>query len=397
MCINIISLIFVCFSLVIGITVDCFLIETFLQITTSNINRLETSRSSHMMQINRLESQVRGLELTVSTLGAFISTLAYNNSDLEIPGEILRIIAQLNVSERKTLPNNIMGRSGVTNRSAPLRVLDDSKPQPEKKVPPPLKSIASSPNLPTPKSSFFSSSYSHINQQKLGLLPGEKASTSSLKNNGLKQSLSDSSSLKLLMNDEKSKDFFKSMPAKTDQPLLGRILTDEDRKALGLMKKESDFLTKSNSMPSKDGKKLLKTSQSSYELGKSESESSMSDILPLNSDTVNICFGGTTKLKTIRPLKTRNESCSSILSQSSSSGSLFEGNQLPSNKRIELQIVEPTDSECTGSSSFDENSEFVLFNTKSSHREGSYDKTKGIEAEQMIKSQVPAKQPSLLT
>lgn len=390
MCSNVVTLI--------SITVDCLLIQTYLQITTSNINRLETSRSSHMMQINRLESQVRGLELTVSTLGAFISTLAYNNSDLEIPGEILRIIAQLNVSERKTLPNNIMGRSGVTNRSAPLRVIDDSKsnPQPEKKIPPPFKSIASSPNLPTPKSSFFSSSYSHINQQKLGLLPGEKASTSSL-NNGLKQSLSDSSSLKLLMNDEKNKDFFKSMPAKTDQPLLGRILTDEDRKALGLMKKESDFLTKSNSMPSKDGKKLLKTSQSSFELGKSESESSMADILPLNSDTVNICFGGTTKLKTIRPLKTRNESCSSILSQSSSSGSLFEGSQLPSNKRIELQIVEPTDSECTGSSSFEENSEFVLFNTKRSHREGSFDKTKGIEAEQMIKSQVPAKQPSLLT
>lgn len=337
---------------------------------------------------------MRGLELTVSTLGAFISTLAYNNSDLEIPGEILRIIAQLNVSERKTLPNNIMGRSGVTNRSAPLRVIDDSKL--EQKIPPPLKSISSSPNLPTPKSSFFSSSFSHINQQKLGLLPGEKASTSSL-NNGLKQSLSDSSSLKLLMNNEKSKDFFKSMPAKADQPLLGRILTDEDRKALGLMKKESDFLTKSNSMPSKDGKKLLKTSQSSYELGKSESESCMSDILPLNSDTVNISFGGTTKLKTIRPLKTRNESCSSILSQSSSSGSLFEGNHLPSNKRIELQIVEPIDSECTGSSSLEENSEFLLFNSTASHREGSFDKTKGIEAEQMIKSQVPAKQPSLLT
>lgn len=352
-----------------------------------------------MMQINRLESQVRGLELTVSTLGAFISTLAYNNSDLEIPGEILRIIAQLNVSERKTLPNNIMGRSGVTNRSAPLRVIDDSKPtiQPEKKAPPPLKSTASSPNLPLPKSSFFANSYSQINQQKVGLLQGERASTSSL-NNGLKQSLSDSSSLKLLMNDEKNKEFFKSMPAKSDQPLLGRILTDDDRRALGLMKKESDLLTKSNSMPSKDAKKLLKTSQSSFELGKSESESSMSDMLPLNSDTVNICFGGTTKLKTIRPLKTRNESCSSIPSQCSSSGSLFEGhNQLPTNKRIELQIIEPTDSECMGSSCFDENSETILFNTKHSHREGSFDKMKGIEAEQMIKSQVPAKQPSLLT
>lgn len=342
-----------------------------------------------MMQINRLESQVRSLEVTVSTLGNFISTLGYNNSDLEIPTEILRIITQLNVSERKSLPNNVL-RQGMVNRGVPLRVLDDNQQSPpkDKRSPPPLKATASSPSLPTPKSSFFANSFSQIQQQKLSLQTQDKV-TNPL--NGMKQSLSDSSSLKLLMNDKGNKDILCNKETKPDHLRLGRILTEEDKLALGLIKKEPDSFMKSNSMPSKEGKKLLKSSQSSYELGKSESESMVSDILPLNSDTVSISFGGTTKLKTIRPLKTRNESCSSLPSQSSSSCPLFDSSHLP-NKRIELQIVEPIVSENTESTS-----EGISFDCKRSEREGSFDKTKGIEAEQMIKSQVPAKQPSLLT
>lgn len=351
-----------------------------LQIATSNIHRLETNRSSHMMQINRLESQVRSLEVTVSTLGSFISTLAYNNSDLEIPGEILRIIAQLNVSERKNLPNNVV-RAGMVNRS-----------EEEKKLPPPLKSTVSSPNL-QPKSSFFANSFNQIQQQKLGVTITEKASESS--HYVQKQSLSDSTALKSLVSSEEVKDFNRIEKDKSVQ-MLGRKLTEEDKKALGLLKEESDSFIKSNSMPSTDGKrKLLKSSQSSYELGKSGSACTMSD-LPLNSDTVNISFGGTTKLRTIRPLKTKNESCSSIPSQSSSSSSLFESCS-SSRAKIELQIIEPSDEISSPSSVFDNNNDDFLFFDKSPPRDFAFNKVKGMEAEKMIKSQVPVKSTSLLT
>ncbi|XP_054261715.1 TBC1 domain family member 1 isoform X2 [Macrosteles quadrilineatus] len=357
-----------------------------LEISTSNINRLETSRSSHMMQINRLESQVRSLEVTVSTLGDFITTLAYNNTDLEIPGEILRIIAQIHVSERKSLPNNVL-RPGILNRNMPLKTIDDNRISPQKdtkKSPRPLKSTLSSPNL-EPKTSFFAHSFNQINQQKLGI----SDKTSPL--NGMKQSRSDSSSVKQLLYSE-SKEIIGEI--ETEKPRLGRVLTDNDRKALGLV--DSDSFVKTNSMPSTDGKrKILKSSQSSYELGKSESVSAVSDLLPLNSDTVNICFGGTTKLRQIRPLKVRNESCSSIPSQSSSTGSLFEGCPLP-NKKIELQIVEPSDISCTSRSVFEEKADNSLFSEKHL-RQNSFEKSRGKEAEEMIKSQVPAKQPSLLT
>lgn len=360
-----------------------------LEIATSNINRLETSRSSHMMQINRLESQVRSLEVTISTLGDFITTLAYNNTDLEIPGEILRIIAQIHVSERKSLPSNVL-RPGIMNRNLPLKTIDDNRisPRKDKKSPPPLKSTVSSPNL-QPKTSFFANSFSQINQQKLG-------TSGSPPLNGMKQSLSDSSSLKQLLISEKRKETRNEIE-NIDKPSLGRVLTDEDRKALGLLTEDSDTFMKSNSMPSSDGKrKLLKSSQSSYELGKSESISAMSDYLPLNSDTVNICFGGTTKLRQIKPLKVRNESCGSLPSHSSSTGSLFEGCSLP-NKKIELQIIEPSDTGCTSHSVFDEKVDTYLFNGNSPSKENRFEKSSGKEAEEMIKSQVPAKQPSLLT
>lgn len=324
---------------------------------------------------------MRSLEVTISTLGSFISTLAYNNSDLEIPGEILRIIAQLNISERKNLPNNVV-RSGMVNRA------DD-----EKKIPPPLKGTVSSPNL-KPKSTFFANSFNQIQQQKMGVLSTETAPESSLSD--MKQSLSDSSSIKLLMNSDEIKNLKGTEKDKTAHLVLGRKLTEEDKKALGLLKEESDSFMKSNSMPSSDGKrKLLKASQSSYELGKSGSASTMSD-LPLNSDTVNISFGGTTKLRTIRPLKTRNESCSSIPSQSSSSNSLFEGCS-SSRAKIELQIIEPSDVVSSPNSVFDNNNDDFLFIGKSPPRDFSFEKVKGKEAEHIIKSQVPVKSPSLLT
>ncbi|BES94923.1 gtpase activating protein [Nesidiocoris tenuis] len=74
-----------------------------LQIATSNINRLEASRSSHITQLNRLEAQVKSLEVTVSTLGQYVSDLGYTHKDVQIPNDVLRILAQINVSQKKKL------------------------------------------------------------------------------------------------------------------------------------------------------------------------------------------------------------------------------------------------------------------------------------------------------
>jgi len=59
------------------------------------------NRSSNISAINRLESEVKSLELTVATLGNFVSELAYNNSDIEIPSDVLGLISQINMCRNR--------------------------------------------------------------------------------------------------------------------------------------------------------------------------------------------------------------------------------------------------------------------------------------------------------
>lgn len=386
-----------------------------LEIATSNIHRLETSRTSHMMSLNRLESQVRSLEVTVQTLGNFISTLAYNNTDLEIPSEISRIIAELNVSERrKSVTSNVLrpgnNNQQPNNRGIPLKVIDTNNQNEDNKKkhrsPPPLKSAISSPNLPTKASSFFANSYNQIKQQKMGIVPNEQTKKNNMDHleisSNMKKSLSDSKDLKLFVTKEQSKELLNVHQRENSDfgVRLGRVLTEEDKKALRLMDVDStDSYGKSISMPPPDSKKKLKSSQSSFELGKSGSVSSMPShpVHPLDSDSVNISFGGTTKLKQIRPLRTRQGSSSSFTtSPTSSMGSLCGSEDkinisLSNNNQVQLKIVETQD----------------VF--KSSNRKNNktsppssdceeFAKHKGKETKLMIESQVPAKQQtSLLT
>lgn len=393
-----------------------------LEIATSNIHRLETSRTSHMMSLNRLESQVRSLEVTVQTLGNFISTLAYNNTDLEIPSEILRIISELNVSERrKSVTSNVL-RPGnnnnnivPNNRGIPLKVIDTNNQnegnKKKQKTPPPLKSTISSPNLPTKSSSFFANSYNQIKQQKIGVLPSEqsKKTMNHLEiNNSMKKSLSDSKDLKLFVSKEESKELLNvHQRENSDFGGLGRILTEEDKKALRLMDVEcNDSYGKSVSMPPPDSKKKLKPSQSSFELGKSGSVSSMPlhPTHPLDSDSVNISFGGTTKLRQIRPLRTRQGSTSSMntASPASSMGSLCGSEDkinisLSNNSHVQLKIIETQDDFNLSKHTTNNNNNNCKTSPPTSDCED-FTKHKGKEAKLMIESQVPAKQQtSLLT
>lgn len=59
------------------------------------------NRSSNLSAINRLESEVKSLELTVATLGNFLSELAYTHSDIEIPSDLLGLISQINMCRNR--------------------------------------------------------------------------------------------------------------------------------------------------------------------------------------------------------------------------------------------------------------------------------------------------------
>lgn len=63
------------------------------------------NRSSNLSAINRFESEVNSLELTVATLGNFISELAYTHSDIEIPPDVLGLISQINMCRNRQTAN----------------------------------------------------------------------------------------------------------------------------------------------------------------------------------------------------------------------------------------------------------------------------------------------------
>ncbi|XP_039283914.1 TBC1 domain family member 1 isoform X3 [Nilaparvata lugens] len=355
-----------------------------LEIAKANTQRLETTRTSHMMTINKLESQVRSLEVTVSTLGSFIQNISYTNPNIEMPSEIVRIITQLNNSERRKSLQQ--GNNGLVQRNLPLKSIDNSNGEIGSRKNP-LKPTMSSPVLSPKGSTFFANSHNHIAQQKLGKYPADQnvrsMSDSQCGSNSTFGSLDPrSEDLSIFHNTGKKQLLNLRLPEGSELgKKYGRVLTDEDKKKLRLTENNDDVLAKSNSMPLGEGKKsVLKSSQSSYELGKSESMSS--GIHPLDAcGDVSISFGGTTKLKTIRPSKSRHSSTGSIPSPSASTTSLFAtSDESVLNNQIELKIVESQDL-------VNENSPTNSTYSAKKNLMQVFNKASGKEAELMIQSQ----------
>lgn len=67
----------------------------------SNVQRLERNRTLQQSSINKLEVMARTLEVSVVTLGTFIDNLVDRKVEIEIPGEVRRIVGQLMVNERR--------------------------------------------------------------------------------------------------------------------------------------------------------------------------------------------------------------------------------------------------------------------------------------------------------
>ena len=254
----------------------------------------------------------------MATMGHFIASLAENHPDIEIPGEIRRVVNQLTVAERRTSnvgqPLLKSMKQENTLKSAPLKVIDtmgedayrrvangrtnsagsEIKLRPgedkSRETPYPLKSALSSPNLTTKVSSFFANTHNQIKQQRLNVINTSAEATSNEKKSAVESSN-------------------------------GTVTTDT-----------------STSVPLADPRSKLKPSHSSFELRGSSSNNKVvettkcdsndsgnvtptsptlvAQIHPLDScSDVHFTYGGTTKLKTIRPLKaqlSRNSSMDSI-------------------------------------------------------------------------------------
>jgi len=167
------------------------------------------NRSSNLSAINRLESEVKSLEITVATLGNFVTELAYTHSNIEIPPDVLGLIAQINMCRNRQ----------TVNKQPNINKLFD-KPQLE--IPYKIKPL-------------------------------------------LEKSLSDKNILKKSIKEENFDDI--------------------------------------------DKKKCLKNSKSNYELFANNSNLNNNNGLhPLDCKDVNVCYSGTTELRTIKPIRSNSDS-----------------------------------------------------------------------------------------
>lgn len=168
------------------------------------------NRSSNLSAINRLESEVKSLELTVATLGNFVSELAYTHSDIEIPPDVLGLISQISMCQ-----NRQNDKQTNVNR-------------------------------------LFNKSQLEI-PNKFKIKPI------------LEKSLSDSKSI-------------------IKKPIKEEINQEEINK-----------------------KKCLKSTKSNFELFNIQSNLNNNGLHPLDCEDVNVCYSGTTKLRTINPVRSNSE------------------------------------------------------------------------------------------
>lgn len=295
------------------------------QIATSNIQRLETSRAHQQAAMARLESQVRSLEVSVATMGHFIAFLAETNSSVEIPGEIRRVVAQLSVAERRssTAVQSLLKSpkqetllqkatslktdeqtsqcniANVRTNSVGSEISTKMKGSEEKhrEMPYPLKSALSSPNLTTKlsgMSSFFANTHNQIKQQKLNVAN----SITEVTHNGNTSAGADNTK-HIQLSDAASYEKSISIPLAAPYSKL-----KSSQSSLALMSGSNKNIETPECNISDSGNIML------------TSPTGTSHIHPLDTcSDVHFTYGGTTKLKTIRPLRaqlSRNSSVDSI-------------------------------------------------------------------------------------
>lgn len=266
-----------------------------LQILMNDLHRLETTRTYLQATSNKLEAKNRSLEVTVLTLGTFIQQLVDGHPEIDIPGDVRRIVAQLSVAEKRhnprsnsvrSFPLNVipgghlyepMTKSNSTGRESKV-IRSDSTPYP-------LKSALSQPNLST---RLVSSLFPNNSKRPLSPIATKNEENESKTVNIDIQ----------ITDDQENHENNRISPEKMEN--------------VNSLKIESGSLEKCASLPMKA--KLLKASKSSYELGsvkvipttklEDTADTLSGAVHPLDScSDVSFNYGGTTKLKSIKSVR----------------------------------------------------------------------------------------------
>lgn len=105
-------------------------LSTQLEQAHLNLQKLEKLRASQQSAINKLETSSRGMDVTVSTLASFISNLVDGKIDVEIPGDVRRILSQFSFVENNKAEqqkNKNFMNMFKKHETSPPRVINPNK------------------------------------------------------------------------------------------------------------------------------------------------------------------------------------------------------------------------------------------------------------------------------
>lgn len=71
------------------------------QIAESNIERLENIRHTQQQEVASMQSQIQSLEVTIQTLGDYLTSLSIHRTDIDIPSDIRRLLQQHQHNQQK--------------------------------------------------------------------------------------------------------------------------------------------------------------------------------------------------------------------------------------------------------------------------------------------------------
>ncbi|XP_057334117.1 TBC1 domain family member 1 isoform X1 [Microplitis mediator] len=316
-----------------------------LEVAVNNLQRIENNslqRSINQSSLHKLESQNRSLEVTVMTLGSFIQQLIETRTDIEVPGDVRRILGQLSLAQRR---NNSGSMSGSSARSFPLKIIEDNnnRYEPMKsnstgggrgnellsknllkntmEPPYPLKSALSQPNLGTKlekMSSFFANSHNHIRQQRAQIAAMRNNDGLTNINNSININNNNNNNMNNMNNNNNDENDPKTVniDIQVTDTVVGGTNDSNVIQSEGNLKIDSiGGLEKSSSLPL-NARMKLKPAKSAYELGSIRKipttrledtdcvGSLVGTVHPLDTcSDVNFKYGGTTKLKSIRPVR----------------------------------------------------------------------------------------------
>lgn len=234
--------------------------------------------------------------MTISTLGFFIQQLIDSKTDVEIPGDVRRIVSQWSSIEKRR-SSNVNNNNNVSSRSIPGRVtlIEDNnnlrydmkksnsagkesrliKTNSMMEPPYPLKSALSQPNLGSKLekvSSFFANSHNHMKQQRVQVTSSSSAATGGggscvdavvVRGNDESTSSIVDSSNSLNGNDENDPKTVNIDIKITDNNADSNVNSLNDNLKIDTIA----ALEKSISLP-RNARMPLKSSKSAYELGK---------------------------------------------------------------------------------------------------------------------------------